>query len=94
MAKTAFNLYNIKLANKTLDELKLSVKLEDANGKIDIVGKPYIDVAKEGQGSGSFFIVLPNKNIKQRKTELKLGLYEGEKKITTITTSFLGPVSE
>ena len=88
------NLYNIKLANKTLDELKLSVKLEDANGKIDIVGKPYIDVAKEGQGSGSFFIVLPNKNIKQRKTELKLGLYEGEKKITTITTSFLGPVSE
>jgi len=88
------NLYNIKLANKTLDELKLSVKLEDANGKIDIVGKPYIDVAKEGQGSGSFFIVLPNKNIKQRKTELKLGLYEGEKKITTITTNFLGPVSE
>lgn len=88
------NLYNIKLANKTTDELRLSVKLEDATGKIEIVGKPYVDVAKEGQGSSSFFIVLPNKNIKHRKTDLKLGLYEGEKKITSITTSFLGPVAE
>lgn len=88
------NLYNIKLANKTTDELKLSVKLEDANGKIEIVGKPYVDVAKEGQGSGSFFIVLPNENVKARKTDLKLGLYNGDKKITSITTSFLGPVYE
>lgn len=88
------NLYNIKLANKTTDELKLSVRLEDTNGKIEIVGKPYVDVAKEGQGSGSFFIVLPDENIKARKTDLKLGLYNGDKKITSVTTSFLGPVYE
>ena len=88
------NLYNIKLANKTVDELHMSVQLEDANGKVELVGKPFITVAKEGQGSGSFFVVLPAKNIKERKTELKLGLYESGKKITTVTTSFLGPVSE
>ena len=88
------NLYNIKLANKTLDELHVTVKLEDAHGNIELVGKPYVNVAKEGQGSGSFFVVLPAKDIKQRKTEVKLGLYQGDKKITAVTTSFLGPVGD
>ena len=88
------NLYNIKLANKTLNEIPLTIKLEDGKGKIEIIGKPYIDVAKEGQGSGSFFIVLAKKNIHDRKSELQLGLYEGERKIAVVKTSFLGPVSD
>ncbi|MEP7318228.1 MAG: cytochrome c oxidase accessory protein CcoG [Panacibacter sp.] len=88
------NLYNIKLANKTVDEIQLLIKLEDANGNIEIIGKPFITVAKEGQGSGSFFVVLPAKKIKERNTQVKLGLYQAGEKITTITTSFLGPVPE
>ncbi|MBG9378121.1 cytochrome c oxidase accessory protein CcoG [Panacibacter sp. DH6] len=88
------NLYNIKLANKTLDELHVTVKLEDAQGSVQLVGKPYVNVAGEGQGSGSFFVVLPAKNITARKTAVKLGLYQGDKKITAITTSFLGPVGD
>jgi len=87
------NLYNIKLSNKTIKEIPLSIKLEDGKGKIEIVGKPYINVAKEGQGSGSFFIVLPKTHLTQRKTEIKLGLYEGNKKIENVNTVFLGPVS-
>jgi cytochrome c oxidase accessory protein FixG len=88
------NLYNIKLANKTLNEIPLTIKLQDGKGKIEIIGKPYIDVAKEGQGSGSFFIVLPKKSIHDRKSELHLGLYEGEKKIAVVKTNFLGPVND
>jgi cytochrome c oxidase accessory protein FixG len=86
------NLYNIKLANKTLSQIPLTIKLEDAKGKVEIIGKPFIDVAKEGQGSGSFFIVLPRKDIHDRKSELKLGLYEGEKQIEVVKKNFLGPV--
>jgi cytochrome c oxidase accessory protein FixG len=88
------NLYNIKLANKTQNEIPLTVKLEKADGKVEIIGKPYIDVQKEGQGSGSFFVVLPKNEIHNRKTELQLGLYEGNKKITVVKTNFLGPVSD
>jgi cytochrome c oxidase accessory protein FixG len=88
------NLYNIKLANKTTDEIPLTVKLEKANGKVEIIGKQYIAIAKEGQGSGSFFIVIPKKDIQKRKTELKLGLYEGENKIMVVKTNFLGPVED
>ena len=84
------NLYNIKLSNKTMKDIQMEIKVEDGSGKIEIVGKPYIDVVKEGQGSGSFFIVLPKTAIKERRTEVHLGLYEEGKKILEVETSFLG----
>jgi cytochrome c oxidase accessory protein FixG len=93
-ADSISNLYNIKLANKTQAEIPLTVKVEGGTGKVEIIGKPFIDVKNEGQGSGSFFVVLPKKEIHDRKTEIQLGLYEGPKKITVITTNFLGPVEE
>lgn len=85
------NLYNIKIVNKTNDELNLTLRLEDAPGKIiEAEGKP-ITVQKEGQGKGSFFIVLPNSFIQDRKTPLKIGIYNGDKKINTLSTNFMGP---
>jgi len=86
------NLYNIKVMNKTDKDIPLTIKIENVKGEVQIVGKPYVHVVKEGQGSGSFFLVLPKKDIHNRKTEVKLALYEGDKKILTETTSFLGPV--
>jgi hypothetical protein len=38
--------------------------------------------------------VLPKTMVKDRKTELKLGLYNGDRKISAVETSFLGPVNE
>ena len=86
------NLYNIKVVNKTVEPVELSIRLKDGRGKIEIIGKQYIPIEKEGQGSGSFFVVLPNTHIKNRKTELVLDLYEGEKKVASMKTNFLGPV--
>jgi len=78
--------------NKTDKDIPLTIKIENINGAVQIVGKPYVHVVKEGQGAGSFFLVLPKKDIHNRKTEVRLALYEGDKKILTETTSFLGPV--
>jgi len=86
------NLYNIKVMNKTDKDIPLTIKIENINGAVQVIGKPYVHVAKEGQGSGSFFLIIPKNNIHNRKTELKLALYEGDKKILTENTSFLGPV--
>lgn len=91
-ADSVSNLYNIKVMNKTDKDIPLTIKIVSMNGSVQVVGKPYIHVPKEGQGSGSFFLILPKKDIHNRKTELKLALYEGDKKILTETTSFLGPV--
>jgi len=91
-ADSVSNLYNIKVMNKTDKDIPLTIKIVSINGSVQVVGKPYIHVPKEGQGSGSFFLILPKKDIHNRKTELKLALYEGDKRILTETTSFLGPV--
>ncbi len=86
------NLYNIKVANKTVKNIPLSIRLEDVEGKIEIIGGKTIDIKMEDEGSGSFFIVLPRDLIHQRKTSIRLGLYEGNEKIDVIKTNFLGPV--
>ena len=93
-ADSVSNLYNIKVANKTVHDVPLSLKLEDEEGKIEVIGGETIRIKKEDEGSGSFFIVLPRKEIGHRKTSIRLGLYEGERKIDEINTNFLGPVPD
>lgn len=87
------NLYNIKVINKTVADVPITLRLENFPGRVQQVAGDVIPVAKEAQGKGSFFIILPRSVITQRKTNLKVGLYEGAKKITTLKTTFLGPVS-
>ena len=86
------NLYNFKFANKTLRDIPLTIKVSNAQGTVQMIGKPVVQVAKEAQGSGSFFIILPKKMIQSRKTDIQLDLYEGNKLLQHVTTSFLGPV--
>lgn len=89
------NLYNIKVANKTMKEVPLQLKLEGISGGVEIIGSHHIiTVQKEGQGAGSFFVVLPVNLIHERKSTIRIGLYEGNKKLDEIRTSFLGPVNE
>ena len=89
------NLYNIKVANKTVKEVPLQLKLENIDGSIEVIGSHHIiTVQKEGQGAGSFFIILPTKSLHKRKSTISVGLYQGDKKIDVLTTSFLGPVNQ
>jgi hypothetical protein len=63
-------------------------------GRIELVGEAKIDVKKEGQGSGSFFIFLNRNAIRSVKTKLRVGIYDGNKKITVLKTSFMGPFNK
>jgi cytochrome c oxidase accessory protein FixG len=85
------NLYIIKVVNKTLKDIPLTLKLLNAPGRIIEAEGRDILVKKEDIGKGSFFIVLPNSYISRRKTKLEIGLYQGETLITTATTNFMGP---
>lgn len=87
------NLYNIKMVNKTHTKLPITLKLESEDGRIEMVGNKVITVEKESIGSSEFFIYIDRNKIKQRKTKLGVTLYAGDKKIHTVETSFLGPVS-
>lgn len=89
------NLYNIKVANKTINQIPLQLKLEGHNGRIEVIGGHHMIRVKDGgQGTGSFFVVLPAGIIHKRKFPIRIGLYDGDKKIDEIKTNFLGPMHE
>ena len=85
------NLYNYRFLNKTYHNKVLELKPENFEGTIELVGAPTLKIPAENSASGSLFIRLPEQEVKDRKTELKIGVYEEGKKIKTITTAFLGP---
>ncbi len=87
------NLYMIKIANKTIRDVPLQVRLEGVGGAVEIIGGSKIAVRREEEGAGNFFVVLPRSVIKVRKTGIRLGIYEGGRKIDEIRTNFLGPVA-
>lgn len=85
------NLYNIRMVNKTTHDLNIEIRLVDAQGRIQMAGNPIVKMAKEAQAAGTFFVVLPKENIKQRKTMIRLAIFENGKEIAITKTNFLGP---
>ena len=90
-ADSLSNLYNIKIANKTIYDIPLTVKVEEEGGTVEIVGDKTIAVKKEDESSGTFFVVLPRQAVTKHKNSIKLGLYQGSRKIAVLQTNFLGP---
>lgn len=84
------NIYNIKLANKTHKDIPMTLRLENMKGEITIVGKDLV-VPKESYYQTPFFVKIDRSLITRRKTPIVLGVYEGETKIKTVKTTFLGP---
>ena len=84
------NVYNIKMANKTRNEISIILKLENVKGEIQIVGDSF-KVAGEGYKSQPFIIKIDPNELKLRKTPVKIGVYEGDKKLRTAETTFMGP---
>jgi hypothetical protein len=89
--KTMSNLYTYKMLNKTFKNKEVTLKAENFEGEIRLVGENKFIIPKNGYTLGTMFIYINDNEVKKRKTTLKIGVYEGNKKINTITTSFLGP---
>lgn len=88
------NLYNYKLLNKTFKDKVVTLKPENFNGTIKLVGESRLVIPKDGYATGAMFIFLDDDAVKGRKTKIRIGVYEGTEKITTIYTSFLGPFKD
>lgn len=85
------NIYNAKLANKTHEDIPLTLKLENIEGELEVVGKVII-VEKEGYKNATFIVKVAQKEIKQRKTPIRISVYQDNVKIRTVSTTFMGPV--
>jgi IG-like fold at C-terminal of FixG, putative oxidoreductase len=91
------NLFDIKIINKTMKDKEVTLRLEgeyEKTGKVSMIGNTNVQLKREDQAAGSFFITLPKKALKQRTVKLQVGLYEGANRITTIKTNFTGPFTK
>ncbi len=87
------NLYNLKLTNKSIKGFNLEIKPENFEGTVELVGNKQIRIEPEQQASATLFIIIPTKNIKERKEKVTIGLYKDGERINEFTSTFLGPVN-
>jgi cytochrome c oxidase accessory protein FixG len=88
------NIYTFKIINKTSNDFNnISFKLVGIKGTLNVVGKKNLQVPKQGMSGGTLFIEINQNLLDSDKTKLKIEVYNGDKKIETSTTSFLGPRS-
>jgi polyferredoxin len=85
------NLYNLKLANKTHKDIPFTLKLEDTNGEIQIVGSSKLVVKKKDYSNLQFFVKLNRNEVKGWKKIIHIGLFENGVKLKTIEAKFIGP---
>lgn len=84
------NMYTVKLANKTRRDIPMTLKLENIKGQIEIIGNT-LTVPAESYFQSPIFVKVDRSLITKRKTKLLIGVYEGNKKLETAETTFLGP---
>ena len=87
------NLYNYKVINKSNEQLPIQFTLEDVGGEIKMIGNPNPIVEEQGIAEGVMFVIMEREELEGVKTKLKIGIYEGERRIEVVKTSFMGPAN-
>lgn len=86
------NIYNYTIINKTTTDFNdVTFKLIDPKGEIKLVGSPSTKVPKQGITKGTFFVKIEENILNDEKIDLKIEVYNKEKRIETATTLFVGP---
>ena len=89
------NLYNVEFVNKTFDAMVLEIKVEfPESARIDKVDSAPILVPAEGLVKSVYFIKIPEKEVTNARTVVRLGVYHNGKKIESLKVKFIGPVSK
>lgn len=86
------NLFTIKLVNKTHRSFPVELKVENIQGRIEVMGMQ-LTAKAEDISQGEFFVYLKKTDLKSRKTKIIIGVYSNNKRIKTVKTNFLGPVT-
>lgn len=87
---TVSNLYSIKLTNKTFTDVPLTLKLENVEGEIKIIGGD-INLHPNAVSESKFLVLLHKEKLVKMNTPLDIGIYKNGEKIETFKSTFLGP---
>lgn len=87
------NLYNLEFVNKTFEAVQLDVRVESpTEASIERVDGKEMTIPAEGLSKGVYFIRIPEKRLHSTRSTIELGVYEGDRKIESLTAKFIGPV--
>jgi cytochrome c oxidase accessory protein FixG len=87
---TISNVYNIKIVNKTHDEIPLEIRLISHEGDIKMAGNTMI-VKDQSMFESTFILFISEEQIKSDKTEVIFGIYSNNELVETYKTTFVGP---
>lgn len=84
------NIYNVKVLNKTFEDLDIEIRLEIPQGELVSLGTVE-QVSSQNSSEGRFMVQLSENVLSGLQTELQFGVYSNGKKLETVETGFLGP---
>jgi cytochrome c oxidase accessory protein FixG len=87
---TISNVYNIKIVNKTHDEMPLEIRILSHDGEIKMAGKT-MDVKDQAMFESTFILFIPKDQLKSDNTKVEFGIYSNNELIETFETTFVGP---
>jgi cytochrome c oxidase accessory protein FixG len=88
------NLYNTEFINKTFEQVIVDVRVESPVSAIaQKVDAKALMVPPEGMIKAVYFIKIPEREVTNARTLVRLGIYQNGKKIETLKVKFIGPVS-
>ena len=85
------NLYTMKLTNKTFNDVPVTLKLENFDGELKVIGNE-IHVGSNDVSETKFLVLLPKEKLTTMNIPLEIGLYSGSERFGLVKTNFLGPV--
>lgn len=88
---TISNVYNIKIVNKTHDEMPLELKILSHKGEIKMAGNS-MNVKDQAMFESTFILFISKDQIYSDKTEVEFGIFSNNELLETYKTTFVGPI--
>ncbi len=87
---TIRNLYTVSVINKTSENLPLTLKMVQPEGKLTVVGPP-LDVPPQGKDETVVSVEIPRKHLFSSNSTVIIHVMEGDDKVEEVRTTFVGP---
>jgi cytochrome c oxidase accessory protein FixG len=84
------NVYNIKVVNKTHEEMPLELRILSHKGEISMAGNS-MNIKDQDMFESTFVLFIPKNEIKGDKTSVEFGIFSNNELIETYTATFVGP---
>lgn len=84
------NIYDLNVVNKTNKPYEITLKIEETDGEIQIVGNE-LTLKPQTELKGKFLVIIDRDKVKLVKHKLTVGVYGNGELIEKVKTKFVGP---